>query len=90
MPSVAAPQLALSWLSPTARRLGDPRRAMTGIFLSVSRVLPDLYPLDGELDFYIADEHAFGRILDLGVISPRLPSCTDGPPRSCRFPTSPI
>ena len=45
---------------------------MTGIFLSVSRVLPDQYPLDGDLDDYIADEHALGRLLDLGVIAPRL------------------
>jgi hypothetical protein len=69
---VAAPRLALSWLSPAARWLGDPRRAMTGLFLSVSRVLPDLYPLTGELDDYIADEHTVGRLLDLGVIAPRL------------------
>ena len=33
---VAAPQLALAWLAPTARWLGDPRRAMTGIFLGVA------------------------------------------------------
>ena len=69
---VAAPRLALAWLAPTARWLGDPRRAMTGIFLSVSRVLPDLYPLDGELGDYIADEHTLGRLLDAGVITPRL------------------
>lgn len=69
---VAAPRLALAWLAPTARWLGDPRRAMTGAFLSVSRVLPDLYPLEGALDDYIADEHTVGRLLDLGVIAPRL------------------
>ncbi len=69
---VAAPRLALAWLAPIARWLGDPRRAMTGIFLSVSRVLPDIYPLEGELDDYIADEHTVGRLLDLGVIAPRL------------------
>jgi hypothetical protein len=69
---VAAPRLALAWLAPTARWLGDPRLAMTGLFLSVSRVLPDLYPLEGELDDYIADEHTIGRMLDLGVITPRL------------------
>ncbi len=45
---------------------------MTGIVLSVSRVLPDLYPLEGELDDYIANEHTIGRLLDLGVIAPRL------------------
>jgi hypothetical protein len=69
---VAAPRLALTWMAPIAPWLGDPRRAMTGIFLSVSRVLPDIYPLKGELDFYIADEHTVGRVLDLGVIAPRL------------------
>jgi hypothetical protein len=45
---------------------------MTGLFLSVSRVLPDVYPLDGELDDYIAGEHTVGRLLDVGVIAPRL------------------
>jgi hypothetical protein len=69
---VAAPRLALAWLAPIGRWLGDPRLDMTGMFLSVSRVLPHRYPLDGELDDYIADEHAIGRLLDLGVIVPRL------------------
>ena len=69
---VAAPRLALAWLAPIARWLGDPRLDATGMFLSVSRVLPHRYPLDGELDDYIADEHAFGRLLDVGVIVPRL------------------
>lgn len=44
---------------------------MTGIFLSVSRVLPDLYPLEGALDQDIVDVHMVGRILTLGVIAPR-------------------
>jgi hypothetical protein len=69
---VAAPQLALAWLAPIARWLGDPRRDATGMFLSVSRVLPREYPLPGELDAYIAGEHALGRLLDVGVIVPRL------------------
>jgi len=69
---VAAPRLALSWLAPTARWLGDPRLDMTGMFLTVQRVLPDQYPLSGELDGYIAEEHALGRLLDLGVIVPRV------------------
>jgi hypothetical protein len=69
---LTAPRLALAWLAPIGRWLGDPRRAMTGIFLSVSRVLPNRYPLDGELDQYITDEHTVGRLLDLGVIAPRL------------------
>ncbi len=74
---VAEPRLALAWLAPTARWLGDPRRAMTGLFLSVSRVLPDVYPLEGELDDYIADEHTIGRLLDLGVIATRIPALYD-------------
>jgi len=69
---VAAPRMALSWLAPVARWLGDPRRAMTGLFLSVSRVLPDRYPLQGDLGDYIANEHTVGRLLDLGIIVPRM------------------
>ncbi|WP_197516366.1 hypothetical protein [Mycobacterium sp. E2497] len=37
---VAAPRLALGWLSPFAPVLGDPRLAITGIFLQLSRVGP--------------------------------------------------
>ena len=33
---VAAPRLALAWLAPTGRLLGDPRLGMTGMFLSLS------------------------------------------------------
>jgi len=69
---VSAPRLALSWLAPVAPWLGDPRRAMTGLFLSLSRVLPDRYPLQGDLEDYIANEHTVGRLLDLGIIVPRI------------------
>jgi hypothetical protein len=69
---VAAPRLALSWLSPLAPAVGDPRVAITGIFLSLSRVLPDRYPLKEDLQGYADTEHGFGHLLDLGVIQPRL------------------
>jgi hypothetical protein len=69
---VAAPRLALSWLSPVAPVLGDPRVGMTGIFLSLSRVLPAQYPLRRDLQWYVDDEQGVGRLLDLGVIRPRL------------------
>jgi hypothetical protein len=69
---VAAPRLALGWLAPVSKVLGDPRRAMTGIFLSISRVLPDVYPLEGALAGYVDDEHTIGRLLDVGVIAPRI------------------
>ena len=68
---VAAPRLALDWLAPVAPLLGDPRLGMTGIFLSLSRVLPNTYPLAGDLDDYVAVEHGFGRLLDVGIIGPR-------------------
>jgi hypothetical protein len=69
---VAAPRLALNWLAPVAPLLGDPRLGMTSIFMSLSRVLPDRYPLDGDLRPYVEDEHGIGRLLDLGVIRPRI------------------
>jgi hypothetical protein len=69
---VAEPRLALSWLAPVAPWIGDPRRDVTGMFLAVSRVLPHVYPLHGDLDGYIAGEHGLGRLLDVGVIVPRL------------------
>ena len=71
---VAAPRLALSRLAPIARLLGDPRLGMAGIFLSLSRVLPDRYPLRGDLWQYVHAEHGVGRMLDIGVIRPRLDS----------------
>jgi hypothetical protein len=69
---VAAPRLALGWLSPVAPLLGDPRVGMTAVFLSLSRVLPDRYPLRGNLDAYVDGEQRLGRLLDLGVIRPRI------------------
>lgn len=69
---VAAPRLALGWLAPLAPLLGDPRLGMTGIFLSISRVVPDRYPLDDDLGAFVSDEHTFGLLLDRGVIGPRL------------------
>jgi hypothetical protein len=69
---VAAPRMSLGWLRPLAPFLGDPRLGMTGIFLQLSRVLPDEYPLTGSVDSYLGRELAFGRLLDYGVIVPRV------------------
>ena len=69
---VAAPRLSLGWLRPLAPLLGDPRLGMTGIFLQLSRVLPAEYPLAGEVSHYLSRELGFGRLLDYGVIVPRL------------------
>ncbi|CAM3017673.1 DUF4037 domain-containing protein [Prescottella defluvii] len=69
---VAAPRISLAWLRPLAPFLGDPRLGMTGIFMQLSRLLPDEYPLDKGARFYLGDELGFGRLLDYGVIVPRL------------------
>ena len=74
---VAAPRLALGWLAPCGRAIGDPRVGMTGIFLSLSRVLPDSYPLEGDLDTYVDAEHSLGHLLDVGIIVPRLDQLYD-------------
>jgi hypothetical protein len=69
---VAAPRLALGWLGPLGRVLGDPRLGVAGIFLSLRRVLPDRYPLELDVEAYIAVEQPLGRLLDYAVIVPRL------------------
>jgi len=69
---VAAPRISLGWLRPLAPFLGDPRLGMTGIFLQLSRVLPNQYPLRGSVRYYLDAEHGFGRLVDYGMIVPRL------------------
>jgi hypothetical protein len=74
---VAAPRLALGRFAPLGSILGDPRLGMAGAFLSLRRVLPDRYPLDRDFDAYVADENSLGRLLDYGVIAPRVQSLYD-------------
>jgi hypothetical protein len=69
---VGAPSLAVGRLAPLGRRLGDPRFGVAGVFLSLRRVLPNVYPLTLEVEDYIADEQRLGRMLDYAVIVPRL------------------
>jgi hypothetical protein len=69
---VAAPRIALGRLRPLGPFLGDPRLGMTGVFLQLSRVLPDEYPLRADVRFYLDEERGFGRVLDYGMITPRL------------------
>ena len=45
---------------------------MAGIFLQLSRVLPNEYPLRGSVQSYLRAEHGFGRLVDFGMIVPRL------------------
>jgi hypothetical protein len=69
---VAAPRLALGRMRVLARLLGDPRLGMAGIFLSLRRTLPDVYPLPDPLEDYLRLEAGVGRMLDYAVIAPRL------------------
>ena len=69
---VAAPRMALGWLRPLAPFLGDPRLGMTGILLELSRVLPHEYPLRHGVRYYLSAESGLGRLIDYGVIVPRL------------------
>lgn len=83
---VGAPRLAVGRLAPLARPVGDPRVGMTGIFLSLSRILPDAYPLGDDVDSYVAVEHGFGHMLDVGVIQPRFAQLYDWSARELGMP----
>jgi hypothetical protein len=83
---VAAPRLALGWLACAGRPLGDPRLGMTGKFLSLSRVLPDRYPLGDDLAPYLRAEHRIGHLLDVGIIQPRLETLYDWSARELALP----
>lgn len=69
---ISAPRLALGRLAGIGPMLGDPRLALTGVFLSLSRIMPDRYPLKRDIAEYLALENNFGRMLDYGIIQPRL------------------
>ncbi|MBU2667426.1 hypothetical protein KOI35_28335 [Actinoplanes bogorensis] len=67
------PRLALGRLAPLGKLLGDPRRRGADLFLSLKDVLPDAYPLAKVgIDKVLADENYLSRIVDYGVIVPRL------------------
>jgi hypothetical protein len=69
---VAAPRLSLGRFAPLGRLLGDPRLGMAGAFLSLARILPARYPVIDDLRTYVGKENNLGRLLDYGVILPRL------------------
>jgi hypothetical protein len=69
---VAAPRLSLGRFAPLGKLLGDPRLGMAGAFLSLSRILPARYPVADDLRTYVTAENNLGRLLDYGVILPRL------------------
>jgi hypothetical protein len=75
---VARPQLALGRMRLASRPLGDPRWRGADLFLSLHNILPDRYPLDGiTLDEILVLENHAGRLIDYGVIVPRLQALYD-------------
>ncbi|HEX4465584.1 MAG TPA: hypothetical protein VH025_00220 [Solirubrobacteraceae bacterium] len=83
---VAAPRLALGRFARLGSILGDPRLGMVGAFLSLRRVLPDRYPLARDLEEYLADEQGLGRMLDYGVIVPRIQRLYDWSAEELGYP----
>jgi hypothetical protein len=82
----AAPRLALGWFAPMGRVLGDPRVGMAGAFLSLGRVLPADYPAQLDLQTTLKIENRLGRMLDYGVIAPRLQSLYEWSARELDIP----
>jgi hypothetical protein len=83
---VAAPRLSLGRSGMLAPLLGDPRLGMAGVFLSLRRVLPNRYPLDREVDAYLVGENRLGRMIDYGVIAPRLQALYEWSARELAVP----
>ena len=70
---VARPRLALGRVRAVSPVLGDPRWRGADLFLSLHNILPDRYPLDGITLGEILDlENYAGRLIDYGVIVPRI------------------
>jgi hypothetical protein len=82
----AAPRMALGRFAPVGRALGDPRVGMAGAFLSLRRVLPAHYPAAFDLETTLKMEHGLGRVLDYGVIAPRLEALYDWSARELDIP----
>jgi hypothetical protein len=71
---VAASRLSLGRFAPIGPPLGDPRLGMAGAFLSLSHILPGRYPTTDAIRTYVNAENNLGRLLDYGIILPRLQS----------------
>jgi hypothetical protein len=70
---LCAPRLALGRFWPAGRLLGDPRWRGADAFLSLHNILPDRYPLGRYSIQQILDaENYLGRLVDYGVILPRV------------------
>jgi len=70
---VIRPRLAVGRLTLAGRLIGDPRWRGADLFLSLHNILPDRYPLTGfSIDQILALENYAGRLIDYGVILPKM------------------
>ena len=70
---VIRPRLAVGRLALAGRLIGDPRWRGADLFLSLHNILPDWYPLTGfSIDQILALENYAGRLIDYGVILPKM------------------
>jgi len=75
---VTRPKLALGRLQAAGRLIGDPRLRGANLFLSLRNILPNRYPLTGISIGEILDaENYAGRLIDYGVILPRIQELYD-------------
>jgi hypothetical protein len=75
---VIRPKLALGRLQAAGRLIGDPRWRGADLFLSLRNILPNRYPLTGISIGEILDaENYAGRLIDYGVILPRMQALYD-------------
>ncbi len=83
---VAAPRLSLGRFAALGGLLGDPRLGMAGAFLSLSRILPARYPASDGVRTYVEAENNLGRMLDYGVILPRIQMLYDWSAKELTLP----
>ncbi|MET8331790.1 hypothetical protein [Streptomyces sp. NPDC005181] len=68
------PRLALGRLAALGPLMADPRHRTVQMFLDLGRSFPPEYPVATPIEETILDEHALARMLDYGLIAPRLPA----------------
>ncbi|MEU0395810.1 hypothetical protein ABZ208_24105 [Streptomyces sp. NPDC006208] len=68
------PRLALGRLAALGPVMADPRHRTVKMYLDLGRSFPTEYPVSTPIEETILDEHGLARMLDYGVIAPRLPA----------------
>lgn len=67
------PRLALGPLAALGPLMADPRHRAVKMYLDLGRSFPPEYPVSAPVEETVLDEHPLARMLDYGVIAPRLP-----------------